>query len=279
MEVVPIYRRSAWVVRAVGIPRSSGRCPVRYRRLMAESGYSRSTVACLLPAVLALLAEVGGSPERQNYETGYFGVLAGPDVAWVGSDLARRWGWHVASRPPSKLTGWYGWDGRYRTAKVSPPISPAASPDPNYATNGTKAPAATPASSSTAAVGVPPGGRTLPQRARLMSENGHSVGKEFCWEGNDREGSSRMSSNVTRWRLSAGSGKPIRQVANELGIYDSTNNLKPEPHTATAVPRPDRYQPRTSLPNPDRRFRSPLQNHGSSITNSSKPPSLAYPHR
>ena len=29
------------------------------------------------------------------------------------------------------------------------------------------------------------------------------VGKESCWEGNDREGSSPMSSNVTRWRSSA----------------------------------------------------------------------------
>ena len=29
------------------------------------------------------------------------------------------------------------------------------------------------------------------------------VGKESCWEGIDREGSSRMSSNVTRWRLFA----------------------------------------------------------------------------
>ena len=48
------------------------------------------------------------------------------------------------------------------------------------------------------------------------------VGKEFCWEGNDRDAGSRMSSNETRWRSSATSGKPIRQVANELGIYDST---------------------------------------------------------
>ena len=58
----------------------------------------------------------------------------------------------------------------------------------------------------------------------------------------------------------------------------STNTSQPEPHTTTTAP-PNQYQPRTSLPNPDRRFRSPLQNHGSSITNSSKPPSLAYPHR
>ena len=49
------------------------------------------------------------------------------------------------------MTGWYGWDGRYRTAEASPPISPAASPDHNYATAGTKAPAATPASTNTAA--------------------------------------------------------------------------------------------------------------------------------
>ena len=29
------------------------------------------------------------------------------------------------------------------------------------------------------------------------------VGKESCWEGIDRDASSRMSSGVTRWRLSA----------------------------------------------------------------------------
>ncbi len=39
--------------------------------------------------------------------------------------------------------------GSTPTAKASSPISPAASPDPNYATNGTKAPAATCASTST----------------------------------------------------------------------------------------------------------------------------------
>ena len=55
------------------------------------------------------------------------------------------------SRPPSKSTGWYGWDGRYATPEASPPISPAASPDPTYATNDTKAPAATCASTNTAA--------------------------------------------------------------------------------------------------------------------------------
>ena len=55
------------------------------------------------------------------------------------------------SRPLSKLTGWYGWDGRHRTPEASPPISLAASPAPNYATAGTKAPAATCASTSTEA--------------------------------------------------------------------------------------------------------------------------------
>ena len=48
------------------------------------------------------------------------------------------------------------------------------------------------------------------------------VGKESCWEGNEQEESSRMSSNVTRWEIVRSSGKPVRQVANELGIYDST---------------------------------------------------------
>ena len=39
------------------------------------------------------------TPERHNYETrAVSGSWAGPDVAWVGSDLARRWGWHVAEQ-------------------------------------------------------------------------------------------------------------------------------------------------------------------------------------
>ena len=39
------------------------------------------------------------TPERRNYETrAVSGSWAGPDVAWVGSDLARRWGWHVAEQ-------------------------------------------------------------------------------------------------------------------------------------------------------------------------------------
>ena len=43
-----------------------------YRRLVAESGYSRSTVARRLPAVLALLAEVGGL-----FMTGRWGAVSG----------------------------------------------------------------------------------------------------------------------------------------------------------------------------------------------------------
>ena len=49
----------AGLVVAVGVEDAflwgGGRCPVRYRRLVAESGYSRSTVARLMPAVLAVV--------------------------------------------------------------------------------------------------------------------------------------------------------------------------------------------------------------------------------
>ena len=145
------------------------------------------------------------TPERRNYETrAVSGSWAGPDVAWVGSDLARRFGWHVAEQAALEVDRVVRY-GRYRTAEASPPISPAASPDHNYAAAGTKVPAATCASTST-------------------------------------------------------------------GPDDSTKTSIPEPHTATTVPRPDRHQPRTRLPDPGGRFRSPLQNHGSSTTNSSKRP-------
>ena len=57
------------------------------------------------------------SGETQLRNQGCFGVLGGTrhGLGGVGSGSAvglacRR------SRPPSKLTGWYGWDGRYRTA-------------------------------------------------------------------------------------------------------------------------------------------------------------------
>ena len=48
------------------------------------------------------------------------------------------------------------------------------------------------------------------------------MGKEFCWEGVDRDAGSRMSSNVDAVEIVRCSGKPIGEVANELGIYDST---------------------------------------------------------
>ena len=39
------------------------------------------------------------TPERYNYQTrAASGSWAGPDVGWVGSELARRWGWHVAEQ-------------------------------------------------------------------------------------------------------------------------------------------------------------------------------------
>ena len=39
------------------------------------------------------------TPERRNYETrAALGSWAGPDAGWVGSDLARRFGWHVAEQ-------------------------------------------------------------------------------------------------------------------------------------------------------------------------------------
>ena len=77
----------------------------------------------------------------------------GRDLTWAG--WGRIWlGGGVGmsrSRPLSKLTGWYGWGGRYRISEALPPISPAASPDYNYATADTKAIVATCASTSTAA--------------------------------------------------------------------------------------------------------------------------------
>ena len=39
------------------------------------------------------------TPDRRNYETrAVSGSWAGPDMSGVGSDLARRWGWHVAEQ-------------------------------------------------------------------------------------------------------------------------------------------------------------------------------------
>ena len=39
------------------------------------------------------------TPERHNYQTRTAsGSWAGPDVGWVGSELSRRFGWHVAEQ-------------------------------------------------------------------------------------------------------------------------------------------------------------------------------------
>ena len=51
------------------------------------------------------------------------------------------------------------------------------------------------------------------------------MGKESCWEGNDREESSRMSSNVDTVEIVRISGKPIRQVANELRLRLDSGKL------------------------------------------------------
>ena len=78
MEVVPIYRRSARVVRAVANPWSSGRCPVRFRRLVAGVGgivYDRDS----------------GGPYRVRVVD--VDVLAGRGVGWLpwaAADSSRR---------------------------------------------------------------------------------------------------------------------------------------------------------------------------------------------
>ena len=114
----------AGLVVAVGVEDAflwGGRCPVRYRRLMAESGYSRSTVARRLPAVLALLAEVGGivydrevgGPYRVRVVDG--DVLAGRGVGWLpwaAADSSHRLypkGWSHTDRATYAV--WWGWSG------------------------------------------------------------------------------------------------------------------------------------------------------------------------
>ena len=53
---------------------------------------------------------------------------------------------------------------------------------------------------------------------RVLSPTmGLRAGKEFCWEGNDRGGSSRMSSSEDAVEIVRSSGKPIRQVAARVG--------------------------------------------------------------
>ena len=98
-----------------------GSCPVRYRRLIAESGYSRSTVARRLPAVLALLAEVGGIVYDREVGGPYrvrvvdVDVLAGRGVGWLpwaAADSSHRLypkGWSHTDRATYAV--WWGWSG------------------------------------------------------------------------------------------------------------------------------------------------------------------------
>ena len=56
-----------------------------------------------------------------------------------------------------------------------------------------------------------------------MSENGRSVwGRSPVGSEIDRDAGSPMSSNVDAVEIVRSWGRPIRQVANELGICDST---------------------------------------------------------
>ena len=102
-----------------------GYVPVRYRRLVAESGYSRSTVARRLPVVLELLSKLGvvdvsrrvGEPYRVRLLVDVEG-LADLGVAWVPwavGDVSHRlhpgeW----SHRDRAVAAGWWsfaGWDG------------------------------------------------------------------------------------------------------------------------------------------------------------------------
>ncbi len=115
----------AGLVVAVGVEDAflwgGGRCPVRYRRLVAESGYSRSTVARLLPAVLGLLAEVGGIVYDREVGEPYRvrvvdeDMLAGRGVGWLpwaAADSSHRLypkGWSHTDRATYAV--WWGWAG------------------------------------------------------------------------------------------------------------------------------------------------------------------------
>ena len=115
----------AGLVVAVGVEDAflwgGGRCPVRYRRLMAESGYSRSTVARLMPAVLGLLAEVGGIVYDREVGEPYRvtvvdeDMLAGRGVGWLpwaAADSSHRLypkGWSHTDRATYAV--WWGWAG------------------------------------------------------------------------------------------------------------------------------------------------------------------------
>ena len=115
----------AGLVVAVGVEDAylwgGGRCPVRYRRLVAESGYSRSTVARLLPTVLGLLAEVGGIVYDRDVGEPYRvrvideDVLAGRGVGWLpwaATDASHRLypeDWSHTDRATYAV--WWGWSG------------------------------------------------------------------------------------------------------------------------------------------------------------------------
>ena len=114
----------AGLVVAVGVEDAflwGGRPPVRYRRLVAESGYSRSTVARRLPAVLGLLAEVGGIVYDREVGEPYrvrvvdVDVLAGRGVGWLpwaAADSSHRLypkGWSHTDRATYAV--WWGWSG------------------------------------------------------------------------------------------------------------------------------------------------------------------------
>ena len=114
----------AGLVVAVGVEDAflwGGRPPVRYRRLMAESGYSRPTVTRRLPTVLGLLAEVGGIVYDRKPGEPYrvrvidVDVLAGRGVGWLpwaATDASHRLypkGWSHTDRAAYAV--WWGWSG------------------------------------------------------------------------------------------------------------------------------------------------------------------------
>ena len=73
--------------------------------------------------------------------------------------------------------------------------------------------------------------------------------------------------------------RPLTAAQTDAFCTDAGSTPTPEPKVVTAPPNRHRQQPRTRHPNPDRRFRSPLQSHGSSTRHSSKQHWLDYLHR
>ena len=78
------------------------------------------------------------TPERHNYQTrATSGSWAGPDVAWVGSDLARRFGWHIAEQAALEVDrvvrlGRLGRPGK-KPPKPRHPTRPPRNPTPDTA--------------------------------------------------------------------------------------------------------------------------------------------------